>query len=57
MICGVKRENRKELDCHDYKVWFSPKSMCSIESKPLEVIQRIKYNWLNINVMKIKLER
>lgn len=31
--------------------------MCSNESKPLEVIQIIKYNWLKINVMKIKLER
>ena len=31
--------------------------MCSNESKPLEVIQIIKSNWLKINVMKIKLER
>lgn len=57
MICGVKSKIIKELDCHDYKVWFSPKPMCSNESKPLEVIQIIKYNWLKINVMKIKLER
>lgn len=37
MACSMKEENRKELEYHEDKVWFTDKLMCSTKSKDLEV--------------------
>ena len=48
MVYGVKEKDRRELDTMSIKFELSPNLLCSIKSKPLKLVQRLKYNCMRI---------